>query len=410
MKVPFFIAKRYFLSKNNTNVINIISLISALGVAVVAFALIVVLSVFNGMVKIAKNNFNSFDPQLKIVSKTSQDFYIPAIDSMLNNISEIEKKSFTYQLNGLVKYRDKQQTFRLLGVDDNFRYVTGVDTMILKGNFQLWDRKMPMAVIGYNVKYFLNVGIYLMYPLKIYVPKTKGKVSYLNPEKMFNKANIFASSIYGIDPTVDDFVILPLKYLQEFNNTENLCNAVYVKLKKATDINDVKQKISKKIGDKYKVLDRFEQHENIYKILKSERLMIFLILLFILIIASVNIVGSVAMLIIDKKQNLFILHSMGANNKMLKRIFLLQSFFISQLGLILGLILGSILVFLQAKYGFLKLGGAQDAFLIKEYPVDYQFIDAVYIYLSVSIIGLFAGWLPVYYVFKKQLGDNKQWQ
>lgn len=402
MNFPFFISRRYFLSKNNTNVINIISLISILGVSVGAFALIVVLSVFNGMEQIARNNFNSFDPELKIISSNESLFNINKTDSAISHCKSIKYKSFTLSQNALVKYKNKQQAFEILGVDKYFRKVTGVDSMIINGNFQLYDKKMPMAVIGYNVKYYLQVGIYLMYPLKMYVPKKEGKVSMMNPEKMFYKANIFASGVYGIDPSVDNNIIIPLDYMQEFTHSEGKANAVLLKLHTGVNIDKIQQNLSAMLGNEFKVLNRFQQHESIYKILKSEKVIVFIILIFILLIASVNIVGSVAMLILDKKKDMFILTSMGADKKSLKKIFLYQSWLISQTGIVLGLIAGSILIYLQSKYGFVKLNNSSNAFLINSYPVHFMWTDLIYIYLSVSAIGLLSGWLPVSYVFKKQ--------
>ena len=405
MNLPFFIARRYFFSRKNTNVINIISFISIIGVTVGSFALIVILSVFNGMENIAISNFNSFDPELKIEHKSETNFNQSLFFKELKNIKEIQNISYTLTENALVKYQKKQHPFKIKGVDSSFKNITGIDTMIIRGNFNISNNSVPYAVIGYTVEYHLSVGIYLMYPLNIYLPKRNQKISIINPESAFKRVNIFPSGVYGVDKTVDDFIIVPLKFLQKNANLINQCDAIDIKLKTGVNITEVKEKINKIVGEKFIVKDRFQQHEFIYKVLKSEKTVVFLILIFILLIASFNIIGSIAMLILDKEHDIFILKSIGILNKSVKQIYIFEGWLISQTGIIIGIILGTIVVWLQQKYGFVELGGA-NSFVVAAYPVKFKFFDLVLVYFTVSVIGFVASYLPVFYVFKNRI-DKK---
>jgi len=402
LNFPFFIARRYFFSRKNTNVINIISFISILGVAVGSFALIVILSVFNGMEDIAVSNFNSFDPELKIEQSGKTNFEQITIAEKLKGVNEIESISYTLTENALVKYQNKQHPFKIKGVDANFEKITGIDTMIIRGKFDVSDTDVPYAVIGYTVEYHLAVGVYLMYPLNIYLPKRNGKISVINPESAFKKVNVFPSGVYGIDKSIDDFILVPLEFLQKNADLQNLCDAVDIKLKKDTDIGKVKQRIANIVGDEFIVKDRFQQHEFIYKVLKSEKSIVFLILIFILLIASFNIIGSIAMLILDKEHDIFILKSIGILTKNVKRIYVFEGWLISQTGIIIGVVLGVVVVWLQSKYGFITIGDGTK-FIVNAYPIKFKYADLIYVYFTVSAIGLVASYLPVLYVFKKRI-------
>ncbi len=406
MNFPFFIARRYFFSKKNTNVINIISFISIIGVAVGSFALIVILSVFNGMENIAISSFNSFDPEIKIVHTGNTNFNKLLVSDKISEFNEIESTSYTLTENALVKYQNKQHPFKIKGVDSNFEKITGIDTMIIRGVFNISEQDVPYAIIGYSVEYHLSVGLYLMYPLNIYLPKRNGKVSVINPESAFKKANIFPAGVYGIDKSIDDFIIVPLKFLQRNADLQNQCDAVDLKLKPETNLNITKAKLQAVLGNNFIVKDRFQQHEFIYKVLKSEKSIVFLILIFIILIASFNIIGSIAMLILDKEHDIFILKSIGILTKNAKQIYIFEGWLISQTGVIAGVILGVFVVWLQAKYGFITIGDGSEKFMINAYPVQFKILDLVYVYFTVSIIGLLASYLPVLYVFKKRI-DNK---
>ena len=367
-----------------------------------SMALIVILSVFNGLEDLVISRFNSFDPEIKITNVDEKNFIPNEKILALKNDKDIKYASFSLTENTLVKYKDKHHPFKVKGVDADFVNVTGVDTMMLRGMFRLNKGDLHTAVIGYSVEYMLTVNIFLSRPLRLYLPRQKGKVSNLNPEAAFYNSTIAPVGIYGVDKEVDDYIIVPLSYLQKLGKFNNKIDAIDIKLIDETKLKKVKNKLQKHLGKDFLVQDRFQQHSAIYKIMRSEKAMVFLILSFILLIASFNIVGSITMLILDKKQDIEILQSIGGRLKKIKEIFIIEGIIISQAGVVLGLVLGAVLIHLQEKYGFVKLGGTDNnIFIVDAYPVKLIFIDMLYVYLTVSVIGFTATYLPVKYAFKK---------
>lgn len=402
MNFSLFIAKRYFFSKKNTNVINIITAISIVGVMLGSLALIVILSVFNGLEDLVISRFNSFDPEIKITNVDEKNFIPNEKIKALKQDKDIKFASYTLTENTLIKYKDKHHPFKVKGVDLDFVNVTGVDTMMIRGMFKLNEGEMPTAVMGYTVEYMLSANIYMTSSLKLYLPRQKGKVSNLNPEAAFHTSSIAVVGVYGVDKEVDDYVLVPLSYLQRVGKFDNKIDAIDIKLIDANKTIEVKKRLEKLLGKDFLVQDRFQQHATIYKIMRSEKAMVFLILSFILLIASFNIIGSITMLILDKKRDVEILQSIGGRMKSIKNIFITEGIIISQAGLILGLVLGAIIIFLQEKYGFMKLAGSADSiFIVDAYPVKLIFKDIFYVYVTVSLIGVAATIIPVKYAFKK---------
>jgi len=367
-----------------------------------SLALIVILSVFNGLEDLVISRFNSFDPEIKITNVDEKNFIPNEKIKALKQDKDIKYASFSLTENTLVKYKDKHHPFKLKGVDADFVNVTGVDTMIIRGMFKLNEGDLPTAVIGYSVEYMLTANIFMTSPLRLYLPRQKGKLSNLNPESAFYSSTITPVGVYGVDKEVDDYVIVPLSYLQKLGKFDNKIDAIDIKLVDETTLNEVKERLQKELGKDFFVQDRFQQHSAIYKIMRSEKAMVFLILSFILLIASFNIVGSITMLILDKKHDIEILQSIGGRLKKIKEIFIIEGIIISQTGLVLGLIFGAVLVFLQEKYGFVKLAGTEDSvFIVDAYPVKLIFKDILYVYATVSVIGFAATYFPVKYAFKK---------
>ena len=367
-----------------------------------SLALIVILSVFNGLEDLVISRFNSFDPEIKITNVDEKNFIPNEKIKALKQDKDIKYASFSLTENTLVKYKDKHHPFKLKGVDADFVNVTGVDTMIIRGMFKLNEGDLPTAVIGYSVEYMLTANIFMTSPLRLYLPRQKGKLSNLNPESAFYSSTIAPVGVYGVDKEVDDYVIVPLSYLQKLGKFDNKIDAIDIKLVDETTLNEVKERLQKELGKDFLVQDRFQQHSAIYKIMRSEKAMVFLILSFILLIASFNIVGSITMLILDKKHDIEILQSIGGRLKKIKEIFIIEGIIISQTGLVLGLIFGAVLVFLQEKYGFVKLAGTEDSvFIVDAYPVKLIFKDILYVYATVSVIGFAATYFPVKYAFKK---------
>ena len=390
MNFSFYISKRYLFSKKKLNIINIISAVSVLGVAVGSMALIVVLSVFNGFDGLIKSLFSSFDPDLKIT---------------VVEIKNIEGVAFYTEIieeNTLLKYGKKLYPAVLKGVDDNYIKVSGVDTMITQGRFLLKQNDRNFTVVGQGVAYYLSLGLNFVDPIQIFAPRRSAK-STLNPNNAFNKDYIYPTGFFSIQQDIDSkFIIVPIRFAREileYKDTE--LSAIEIKLDKNTDSENIKNKINEILSNNFTVKNRYEQHEFLYKMMKSEKWVIYLILSFILIIASFNIIASLTMLIIDKKDDLTTLSSMGLDLKAIRKIFFFEGIMISLIGAIIGIFIGFILCWLQQEYGFIKLQGG--SFIISSYPVKMNFLDFINTIIIVFLIGSFASFYPVRYITKKYL-------
>lgn len=403
MNLSLFIARRYLFSKKSYNAINIISLVSVCGVTLVTAALVVILSVFNGLEEVVVSLYNAFEPDIRIMpfeGKTINTALFPKdevlkIPGVINYCEIIEE-------NALLKYKDKQYIARIKGVDSSFISMIGVDTMMRRGKFLLQDGENNFAVMGLGVEYFLstNINDYLN-PIEIYVPK-RGKKGSLNPAEAFNIKSIFPSGTFSIQMEYDQkYVLVPKRFAANLLDYNDQVSSIELSLNPSSDLIDTKEELKKILGNNFTVKDRFEQHETFYKILKSEKWAVYLILTFILMIAIFNITGSLMMLILDKKKDIGILRNMGAETSLLRKIFINEGMMISISGAITGLLLGFIICGLQQYFGLVKLEGS-GSFVIDAYPVKMQVKDFIYIFLTVFGIGLLASWLPVFKVLKKQ--------
>lgn len=401
MNLPFYIARRYLLAKKSQNAINIISGISIAGVAVGTMALITVLSVFNGFDSIIKSLYNSFDPEIKISISEGKTFNpgMYAFDKIRNHPS-VAHYSEVLEENALLRYGDRQHIATVKGVDEEFSRVTGIDSMIVDGEYQLWEGARPKAVVGLGVAYNLAIGLNFLNPINIYVIKRRGNIS-INPEQAINRKIIFPSAIFSIEQEINSrYLLVPLSFTRELLQYTNEVSAIELKLQDGIDKDLARQEIERILGEEFIVKDRNQQNELFYRIMKSEKWAIFFILTFILIIASFNIIGSLTMLILDKKADIDTLDSLGASVRLIKRIFLLEGWMISITGAIIGLILGSVISWLQQEYGIIKLSGS-GSFIIDAYPVVYQFSDVIKVFITVIGIGFLAAWLPVRYISRQ---------
>ncbi len=396
MHFPFYIAKRYLASRKSRNAINIISLVSILGVATGTMALVVVLSVFNGFDGLIKSLISSFDPDIKITVKEGKVFH-PA-DAGKDKILEIPGVvaiSEVLEENALIRYDERQYIATLKGVDSAYVYVNGIDTMIVDGNFLLYKENVAMAVLGQGVAWFLKVGLTLTSPLIIHMPKRTGRVNPANPLASFNRYLIWPSGIFGIEQDYDSkYIILPLEVLRNLMEYPAEVTALEVKLDNRMDKKSLQTTISSITGENFNVLTRYQQNELFYRIMKSEKWAIFFILILILLIASFNIIASLSMLIIDKKNDITTLRNLGANNSLIRKIFLVEGWLISITGSTTGLILGLIICFIQEKFEPVKLGGS-GSFVIDAYPVDIHLPDIFLIWLTVLAIGFLTAYYPV---------------
>ena len=403
MNFSFYIARRYLFAKKTQNAINIISGISVFGVAVGTMALIVILSVFNGFDELIKSLYSSFDPEIKITPAEGKVFS-PTSSSFetIRNMEGVLHFSEVLEENALLRYGDRQYIATVKGVDEQFVHVTGIDSMIVDGEFSLMAKNRPYAVVGQGVAYYLGVGLNFLNPINIYIIKRSGNIS-INPERAINKKFIFPSGIFSIEQEHNSkYIIVPLQFARELLHYQDEVTAIEISLDPEADKEYVQQEMRSVLGNDFLVRNRNEQNELFYRIMKSEKWAIFFILTFILIIASFNIVGSLTMLILDKKEDILTLRSLGATNKLIRRIFLMEGWLISVLGAIIGLVFGSLIAWLQAEYGLIKLNSS-GSFIIDAYPVVYHFMDVVKIFVTVLLIGLLAAWFPVRYISKKFL-------
>jgi lipoprotein-releasing system permease protein len=405
LNFPFYIAKRYLLAKKTRNAINIISAISVGGVMVGTMALVIVLSVFNGFDKVIKSLISSFDPDLKIKIVQGKTFNPEdAQKEKLLDLDGVFGISEVLEENTLLRYDERQYIATMKGVDDNYVKVTGIDSMIIDGDFVLENNGQARAVLGQGIAYFLRIGLTFTNPLLIYVPERTEKINFINPTEAFNKYALYPSGIFSIEQEYDaKYVILPIhivRNLLNYNNNE--VTALEVKISPDANPDNVKENIKQLLGNTFEVKTRFEQNEVFYRIMKSEKWAIFMILTLIILVASFNIIGSLTMLIIDKKDDIATLGSLGANSTLIKRIFLFEGWLISITGSFLGIILGTGIALIQEKFGLIRLGGT-GSFVIDAYPVDIQFTDIILVWITVLSIGYLSAIYPVSKISSKYL-------
>lgn len=407
MNFSFYVAKRYLFAKKSQNTINVISTISVVGVSIGTMALIVVLSVFNGFDSLVHSLFNSFDPDLKITIKEGKRFSsdLPSIEE-LKNTEGVLYLSEVVEENALLKYGKKQYIATIKGVSEDFLKMSGIDTMIIDGNFSLKQGKNEYAVVGQGIAIKLTIGLNFVNPIVVYVPKREGRVS-MNPEKAFNRRYIFPSGIFAIQQDFDSrYMIVPIEFARELLDFTTEVSALEIKIDPAYDSDDVQARIKEIMGESYDVKNRFEQEELLYKIMKTEKWAIFFILTFILVVASFNVIGSLTMLIIEKKKDISILRSMGAEIKRIRNIFLIEGWLISVLGAITGLTIGILIIWLQKEFGLIKLQGS-GSFVIDTYPVEIVLFDFILVFITVIGIGYLAAWYPVRYITRKYVKQNR---
>jgi len=406
LNLSFYIAKRYLFSKKRTNLINIISAISVAGMTIGTIGLIIGLSVFNGFDSLIKSLFSSFDADLKITLAEGKSF--DAADPVLSGIRNQKDVLYYAEVvedNALLRYENRQVLATIKGVSDDFTKMTGLDTMIVDGKFKLAEGDRQFAVIGQGVSYFLSVGLKQQNPINIYVPQ-KGRKSGSSLEGSFNQGFIYLAGVFSVQQELDSkYMIVPISFARDIFDMKGKVNSIELKLKAGADAKEVREAISAKLGSRFIVKTRYQQHDYLYKTMQGEKYAVYLILILILVIASFNIVGSLTMLIIDKKEDIAILQSMGAGKVLIRNIFLFEGWSISLLGALIGTVLGIAICQAQITYGFVKLQGG-GSFIIDSYPMKIIPFDILLIFCSVILIGFLAAWLPVKYISGKFLYDE----
>lgn len=368
-------------------------------------ALIIVLSVFNGFENLVISLFNTFNPDLQIRIKEGKTFDLTNIPvDEIKNIPGVISFTEVVEENALLKYQDKQHIVMLKGVSESFLNNNPLDSMMIDGEFILESGDLDFAILGAGVAYFLGVNLQdYTSPVTVYVP-SRTRSATLSFEGAFNQKNILPVGVFSVQQDFDiKYVILPLDFTRELLEYEGQLTSIELGLDPDADIEATQDNISRLLGPQFEVRNRFQQQELLYKIMKSEKWVSFLILTFILIIATFNLIGSLSMLILDKKKDIAVLHSMGASNTLIKRIFMTEGMMISMFGGALGLILGGVICWLQSSLGLIRLGAPGGSFVVEYYPVSMQFTDFVFVFLTVFVIGFFSAWLPVHRISGKYL-------
>jgi lipoprotein-releasing system permease protein len=402
LNIPLYIARRYFFSSRISGVVHIIAIISMLGILVGSFALITILSSFNGFETVVSKLYNTFDSDLKIKPTSGKYFHLDSqAISAINHLSEVQAFTPVIEENALVKYRDRQTIATFKAVDPDYLKTTGIDTMVLAGQPSIYDNGVNYALVGAGVGSKLNLGASDdMSPLQIFVPKKDVKV-ILNPEVAFNRKNILSGGIFSVQQDFDNkYIVVPIRFARELIEDSVGVTSYEVNLRDNASLSSISDKIQQIVGPRAKVLDRYEQQPMLYKVMHSEKLAVYLVLTFILLIAAFNLVGALLMLAIEKQKDMAILISMGATPKLVKDIILMEGVILSLSGALIGIGVGWFVCWLQQKYGFVKIAEGS-TFVIDAYPISFQPGDFVLVLFTVVMLGLAASWYPAVTAFKR---------
>lgn len=413
MNFPFYIARRYLFSKKSHNAINVISGISVCGVALATLALICTLSVFNGFQELVSNLFTAFDPELKVTTVSgkvfdAQDERIQA----LKDLPAIEVFSETLEDNAMVQYQGKQAMVVLKGVEDNFHQLTPIDSILYgRGERVLHDEVADYAIPGVELVSVLGTGIRFLDPLEVYVPKRGAKVNVANPASSFNSSYLHSSGlIFAVNQQKYDasYILTSLSFARKLFQYDTEVSSIDLKLREGSDVNKVKKEIAGRLGDEYRVQNRYEQQADTFRIMEIEKLISYFFLTFILLIACFNVIGSLSMLIIEKREDVITLRNLGADDHTISRIFLFEGCLISMLGSLVGIVLGLLLCFAQQEFGWISLGGdsSAGAFVIDAYPVSVHWKDVILVLFTVLVIGTLSVWYPVRYFSRRLLSKH----
>lgn len=413
MSLSARIALRYLFAKKSQNIINVISMISVLGVVTGTLALLVVLSVFNGLHGLIGQLYGSFDPELKIEAVVGKAFSTDSIPyDQLRAHNAVLAVSEVVTDQALIRYGRRQMPCLIMGVDDNFSKVCRIDSIMIEGSFLLRNEHADFGVLGFILSEQMSVSLNFVSPLGIYVPRRKGQINLMDPESGFKTDYVMPSGIFAVKQMEYDsqYMIISVdkaRKLLEYDGTKVSYLAVALKPKQSVD--RAAASLQKMLGPNYTVKNKEMQHEAFYKMMKVEKLMAFLILSFIMVIAAFNVIGTLSMLIYEKKESIFTLKSMGASQQMVTRIFLLEGWLISLTGVVAGLILGGVLIVLQQHLGIIKFQGGS-SFVVDAYPIVLHLTDVLLVFVTVSAIGLLAAWYPVKAIVHKYYHASKDEQ
>ena len=402
MNFPFYIARRYLFSKKSTHAINIISAISVVGVAVATMALVVTLSVFNGFHDMVASLFTQMDPQIKVTPAKGKT--APADDPILTQIRqlpEVDVATECLEDQALAVYGDRQLMVKLKGVGDNFDSLTHIREILQgDGTYELHAADMSYGIPGLGVAYLLGLGYTYDQPLHIFAPRREGQISLTNAEEGFVSDQLYSPGVvFSMKQGKYDknYILTSIYFTRQLFAQDGMLSSLELRLKSGSNFDRVKEHIQQIAGDKYLVRDRYEQQDDTFRIMKVEKLIAYIFLTFILIIACFNIIGSLSMLIIEKRDDVGTLRNLGASRSQITRIFLFEGRMISAIGAAIGIALGLLLCWLQQQYGLVRLGTSEGSFIVDAYPVSVHPMDISLIFVTVLAVGFVSVWYPVRY-------------
>lgn len=406
MNLSLYIAKRYLFSKQRHQVINIISAVAVAGVALATAAMICTLSVFNGFQNVVADQFTAMDPDIKVLPAVGKSFSTstPAIDSV-RLLPQLDVVSFSVEDKAMVQYNGRQVMVTLKGVDDNFLELTDIEKSLYgSGNPVLRDSLSSYAILGGELMHLLNCGIYFTSPLEIYAPNRGDKVNLTVPSRNFKKGVLLSSGlVFAVNQPVYDanYILTSVNFARRmFRRAADEATAMELKIRQGENPETVKELLEGILGSEFVVLDRYEQQRDIYKVMQVEKLISYVFLTFILLVACFNIIGSLSMLIIEKRDNMNTLRSFGADNKIISNIFVFEGVIVSFVGAIAGIVLGLVFCLAQQEFGLISTGGSGE-FILDSYPVKVVWSDILAVFVTVLVTGVVAVWLPVRVLTKK---------
>lgn len=408
MNFPFYIARRYLFSKKSTHVINLISGISAVGVAVATMALVVTLSVFNGFHDLVATFLTAFDPQIQVVPTKGKT--APADDPVLQKIRtlpEVDVATESVEDQAMAVYKGKQAMVTVKGVDDNFDQLTHINDILYgDGEFSLHAANLEYGTVGIRLADQLGMAADWDGYLNIYAPQREGQLDMMNPTEGFVEDSLISpGAVFMVRNARYDasYIVTSIGFARRLFNQQGMLSQLEIRLKPGSNLDAVKAEMREIGGEKYRVLDRMEQQADTFRIMKIEKFIAYIFLTFILAVACFNIIGSLSMLIIDKKDDVATLRNMGATDKQITRIFLFEGRMISVIGAVIGILLGLLLCWLQQEYGLVALGQSSGSFVVDAYPVSVHPEDIIVVFLTVVAVGFVSVWYPVRYFAKRLL-------
>ena len=408
MNFPFYIARRYLFSKKSTHAINVISGISVVGVAVATMALVVTLSVFNGFHDLVASFFTQMDPQLKITPVKGKTAPADApILTKIRHLPEVEVATECLEEQALAVYGDRQQMVIVKGVEDNFNQLTHIQEILEgDGDFELHAADLSYGIPGLGVAYQLGLGYTYEHPLRIYAPRREGQLNMANPTEGFVVDDLYSPGVVFCmkqGKYDKNYILTSIAFTRHLFDLDGRLSSLELRLKPGSDFERVKSQMEEIAAGKFYVQDRYEQQDDTFRIMKVEKLIAYVFLTFILMIACFNIIGSLSMLIIDKKEDVVTLRNLGATDHQITRIFLFEGRMISAIGAILGVLIGLLLCWLQQQYGIVRLGSSEGSFVVDAYPVSVHPWDIVLIVFTVMAVGFLSVWYPVRYFSRRLL-------